>query len=101
MNSQKHIFLRPWQDIEAWELLKEKAELDESIGNAELLSIGQEVAQECGGKPLAVVTIASSLKNKRISKWKIVSQELRNPAPTVMHKAIYRPIEVSYQKFKR
>ncbi|KAI4313406.1 hypothetical protein L6164_026390 [Bauhinia variegata] len=82
MNSQKQFFVRPLQDIEAWKLFKEKAEFDESIGNAELLSIAHEVAQECGGLPLAVVTIASSLKNKRISEWKVVLQELRNPAPT-------------------
>ncbi|KAI4313411.1 hypothetical protein L6164_026395 [Bauhinia variegata] len=100
MNSQKHFFLRPLQDIEAWKLFKDKAELDESIGNGELLSIAREVAEECGGLPLAVVTIASSLKNKRISEWKVVLQELRNPAPTGMQNDIYRPIEVSYQNLK-
>ncbi|KAI4313414.1 hypothetical protein L6164_026398 [Bauhinia variegata] len=74
--------------------------LDESISNAELLSIAHEVAEECGGLPLAVVTIASSLKSKRISEWKAVLQELRNPAPTGMQNAIYRPIELNYQNLK-
>ncbi|KAI4313408.1 hypothetical protein L6164_026392 [Bauhinia variegata] len=100
LNSQKYFLVRPLSDIESWKLFKEKAMLDESIGNAELLSIAHEVAQECGGLPLAVVTIASSLKTKRISEWKAVLQELRNPAPTGMQNAIYRPIEVSYQNLK-
>ncbi|KAI4313271.1 hypothetical protein L6164_026263 [Bauhinia variegata] len=82
LNSQKYFMVRLLLDIEAWKLFKEKAMLDETIGNAELLSIAHQVAEECGGLPLAVVTIASSLKTKEKSEWKVVLQELRNPTPT-------------------
>ncbi|KAI4313419.1 hypothetical protein L6164_026403 [Bauhinia variegata] len=100
LNAQKYFLVTPLSDIEAWKLFEEKAMLDGSIGNAELHSIANEVAQECGGLPLAIVTVANSLKNKRISEWKVVLQELRNPAPTGMQNAIYRSIEVSYQNLK-
>ncbi|KAI4313402.1 hypothetical protein L6164_026387 [Bauhinia variegata] len=100
LNSQKYFMVRPLSNIEAWKLFKKKAMLDESIGNAELLSIAHKVAKECGGLPLALVTIASSLKNKEKSEWKVVLQELRDPAPTGIQNAIYKRIEVSYQNLK-
>ncbi|KAI4313405.1 hypothetical protein L6164_026389 [Bauhinia variegata] len=104
LNSQRYFSVRPLKDIEAWELFKEKAELVESIANAELLSIAHQVAQECGGLPVAVVTIASSLKNKRISEWKDALRELKNSAPVgitgMENDVIYKTIEVSYENLK-
>ncbi|KAI4313273.1 hypothetical protein L6164_026265 [Bauhinia variegata] len=96
----KYFMVSPLSKIEAWKLFKEKAILDESNCNAELLSVAHKVAEECGGLPLAIVIIASSLKNKRKSEWNVVLEELRNPASTGVPNAIYRSIEVSYQSLK-
>ncbi|KAG6646083.1 hypothetical protein CIPAW_08G168600 [Carya illinoinensis] len=58
------------------------------------------VAKECGGLPIALVTISKALNNKDLCEWKDALQQLRHPAPehlTKMQSTIYSCIELSFR----
>ncbi|KAI4346282.1 hypothetical protein L6164_013348 [Bauhinia variegata] len=96
MNTQRNFGLGELADSEAWKLFKEKAALNESLQSAELLSVARDVVQECGGLPIAIVTVAAALKGKKIVEWRDVRRRLQ----THLYFDINRPIEVSYENLE-
>ncbi|KAI4354868.1 hypothetical protein L6164_003697 [Bauhinia variegata] len=81
MGTQKSFTLTTMSENEAWNLFKKEAGLG-STASPELLSIATEVATECARLPLAIVAIASALKDKDLTQWKIALQKLRDSAQT-------------------
>ncbi|KAM3734366.1 hypothetical protein ACB098_10G010100 [Castanea mollissima] len=59
-----------------------------------------EVVKECAGLPIAITTVASTLKNQRNPNvWKDALQQLKSANPTLikgMHKEVYTSIKFSY-----
>ncbi|KAL5537514.1 hypothetical protein UlMin_044557 [Ulmus minor] len=58
-----------------------------------------DVVKECGGLPIAIVTVANALKNQGLSVWKDALRQLRNSSPTNiegMSKKVYSSIKLSY-----
>ncbi|KAL5783737.1 hypothetical protein ACOSP7_008766 [Xanthoceras sorbifolium] len=58
-----------------------------------------ELAKECGGIPVAIVTIAKALKNKREYEWRRALGELKNPSSKSfggIAKEVYTSIKLSY-----
>ncbi|XP_052293095.1 probable disease resistance protein At4g27220 isoform X2 [Citrus sinensis] len=85
-------------DEEAWTLFKKM--VGDCAENGELKSIATDVAKECGGLPIAIVTLAKSLRNKSsVSTWKDALRQLKSPSPWnfkgVLAKT-YSAIELSY-----
>ncbi|KAI4356280.1 hypothetical protein L6164_000313 [Bauhinia variegata] len=100
MNTQKDFCLQVLTKYEGWKLFVEKAQFDESSANEELKSIATKIAEKCGGLPVAIVTIASSLKKKSSSSWNDALRRLHNPSPTditTTEADLYKFIEVSYE----
>ncbi|CAI9117746.1 OLC1v1019218C1 [Oldenlandia corymbosa var. corymbosa] len=77
--------LRPFSEVESWNLLEKKI-FKGAACPKELLEVGKEIAQQCQGLPLAIVTIAGLLQKLESNKdsWIKVSKSLnseiiRNP----------------------
>ncbi|XP_031254036.1 probable disease resistance protein At4g27220 isoform X2 [Pistacia vera] len=69
------------KEDEAWRLFRKMT--GEVADTCELQSVPNDVCKECGGLPIAIITVARALKNKRqLSQWKNALQELRRPSPT-------------------
>ncbi|KAE8010112.1 hypothetical protein FH972_006505 [Carpinus fangiana] len=98
MGTQKNFGLKVLLEEEAWSLFKKLA--SDCVKDPNWGSIATEVAKECEGLPLALVTVSKALKNKELYGWKNALQLLRNPALrglTTMQSKIYYSIELSYE----
>ncbi|KAL4272868.1 hypothetical protein GQ457_13G004740 [Hibiscus cannabinus] len=64
---------------EAWDLFKMKAELDERVLSMDIVEEAKKVAKECEGLPVAIVTVASALKDTQTRKgWKHAREQLES-----------------------
>ncbi|KAJ9682574.1 hypothetical protein PVL29_018488 [Vitis rotundifolia] len=98
MGTQKNFRVQLLQEDEAWILFKNRA--GDSIENPDLHPIAIEVAKECAGLPIAIVTVAMALKNKSLSIWKDALQQLKRPASTNirgMEAKVYSSLKLSYE----
>ncbi|XP_044472616.1 probable disease resistance protein At5g43730 [Mangifera indica] len=66
-------------DKESWELFKELVGMDAE--NSIRSSIAEDVVAECDGLLIAIVTIASALKNKNEHVWIDAAQQLKKSTP--------------------
>ncbi|XP_077249815.1 putative disease resistance protein At4g27220 [Tasmannia lanceolata] len=96
MNCQKMIEVRVLSVQDSWNLFKEKAG---DVETDELQSLAKEVAKECKGLPLAIVTVARALKGKGPSVWANALRELKASSPRNVQgvdKEVYSRLELSY-----
>ncbi|KAL5756984.1 hypothetical protein ACOSQ2_021730 [Xanthoceras sorbifolium] len=63
---------------ETWNLFKKIA--GSCVESHDLQCLAFDVAKECGGLPIAIVTVAEALKNKKECEWKTALHELQHPA---------------------
>ena len=97
MGTQKDFGLEVLPKEEAWNLFENM--VGDCVKNPNLRCVATEVAKECAGLPIAIVTVSKALKNKNLHEWKDALQLLRRPAPehlTRMQSTIYSSIELSY-----
>ncbi|XP_052293102.1 probable disease resistance protein At4g27220 isoform X10 [Citrus sinensis] len=84
---------------EAWTLFKKL--VGDCAGKGTLKSIATDVAKECGGLPIAIVTLAKALRNKsNVSTWKDVLRQLKSPSHRNFEGVLAKPysaIELSYK----
>ncbi|XP_049342918.1 disease resistance protein At4g27190-like [Solanum verrucosum] len=85
----------------AWFLFKEKA--GDSVDDPSIHGTAIEVAKECKGLPLAIVTIAGALKRKTKPSWENALKQLRGAetrntpgVPT----SLYRPLRLTYERLE-
>ncbi|KAL5562885.1 hypothetical protein UlMin_032632 [Ulmus minor] len=62
--------------------------------NSEFKKLANQVVGECGGLPIAIVTIACSLKNKDIFVWKDILSRLKNSCG--LDRKVNASIKMSY-----
>ncbi|KAK9218897.1 hypothetical protein WN943_007535 [Citrus x changshan-huyou] len=89
------------REDEAWSLFKKMA--GEYIESSEFKWVATEVANECAGLPVSIVTVARALRNKRLFEWKDALGQLRRPSSTNfkdIQPAAYSAIELSYNKLE-
>ena len=97
MGAQKCFQIQHLQGEEAWCLLKKIA--GDSVEGDQLRPIANKVLDECGGLPIAIVTIATTLKDETIAVWENALDELRSCAATNirgMEKKVYTCLQWSY-----
>ena len=97
MGAQKCFQIQHLQEEEAWRLLKKIA--GDAVEGDQLRPIAIQVLDECGGLPIAIVTIATTLKDETVAVWKNALNELRSFAPTNirgMEKKVYKCLQWSY-----
>ncbi|XP_022734562.1 probable disease resistance protein At1g61300 isoform X2 [Durio zibethinus] len=87
---------------DAWSLFLKKVGEDVS-NHPNLLPIMESVAKECGGLPLAIVTIASSMKGVRdVHAWRDALHELKRNGETVkkMEEKVFQQLQFSYDRLR-
>ncbi|RVW88109.1 putative disease resistance protein [Vitis vinifera] len=97
MGTQKDFPVEHLQEEEALILFKKMA--GDSIEEPDLQSIAIDVAKECAGLPIAIVTVAKALKNKGLSIWEDALRQLKRSIPTNikgMDAMVYSTLELSY-----
>ncbi|WRX28894.1 NB-ARC - like 10, partial [Theobroma cacao] len=75
MDCQKEFKLNILSEDEAWALFEDKAALKDDSSTS---NVAQEVAHECGGLPLAIVTVANALKGENLDGWIAANRRLKS-----------------------
>ncbi|CAI9117721.1 OLC1v1019177C1 [Oldenlandia corymbosa var. corymbosa] len=90
--------LRPFSDDESWKLLKNKTFKGADCPD-ELLELGREIARQCQGLPLAVVTIACLLQKLENNKdsWIEISKSLSSEIIRDPENRCKEILEMSYR----
>ncbi|KAF3673214.1 putative disease resistance protein-like isoform X2, partial [Capsicum annuum] len=97
MEAQKIVDVEILSDEEAWVLFRQKAGY--SADNPSLPEVAKDVAKECKGLPLAIVTVAGALKGKTKPSWEDALVELQKSVPKNIPKVltkVYQPLKTSY-----
>ncbi|KAG2670591.1 hypothetical protein I3760_14G092900 [Carya illinoinensis] len=97
MKIQKIFSIEPLSEVETWNLFIEMA--GNCIETPSLHPIAKDVAKECGGLPVAIVTIGRALENKSEMEWIAALEQLRKSIPKNIphvHKKVYSCIQLSY-----
>ncbi|KAI4308638.1 hypothetical protein L6164_031694 [Bauhinia variegata] len=96
MDCRRMFSLLPLSEEEAWFLLQRHARIREDT-NDSLKDVSKEVARECGGLPIAIVALASTLKGKTEDDWKEALTMLRSPTDNEADLgSTYKCLQVSY-----
>ncbi|KAJ9174765.1 hypothetical protein P3X46_013371 [Hevea brasiliensis] len=94
MESEKNITMKVLEKDEARDLFREMA----GISNVQdLHHTATEIADECGGLPLAIVTIAKGLENRERDTWDDTLQQLKNSNLQGVSPDMFPRIELSYK----
>ncbi|XP_050245316.1 uncharacterized protein LOC126693402 [Quercus robur] len=97
MKTQKIFPIRVLSEEEAWNLFREMA--GNCIDTPNLHPIAKEVAKECGGLPVAIVTVGRALENKSEVEWTAALQRLKKASPKNipgLDLKVYSSIKLSY-----
>ncbi|KAK9215242.1 hypothetical protein WN944_007246 [Citrus x changshan-huyou] len=102
MDSQRNFSVGFLKEEEAWSLFKKMA--GDYVEGNELKEVARDVAKECAGLPVVIVTVARALRNKSLREWKDALEQLRRPSSSNfkdVQPAAYNAIELSYNKLER
>ncbi|KAG8372116.1 hypothetical protein BUALT_Bualt12G0033000 [Buddleja alternifolia] len=95
MNVRKDFGLQILLEEEAWFLFREK--VGTCVDDMHLVSIAREVARECKGLPIALVTVGRALKDKKTKFiWEDALQQLKSSNATHVLAEVYKPLKLSY-----
>ncbi|XP_054787065.1 uncharacterized protein LOC129293242 isoform X2 [Prosopis cineraria] len=99
MRSQRNFTIPILSKEEAWDLFRYTAG-DHVVDKAEMHNISKQVANECRGLPIAIVTIGKALGNKDKHVWEDALDQLRRSSlisfSEMQEYSIYSCIELSY-----
>ncbi|KAL4557772.1 hypothetical protein LXL04_035961 [Taraxacum kok-saghyz] len=98
MRADKIFKIREMPVDEAWILFEKTSEIENSIRpNPNLHQVARDIVEECGGLPLAIVTIARALESEKDkSMWDDVLQRLRSYDLEGEYASVYSSLEVTY-----
>ncbi|KAH9752599.1 Disease resistance protein [Citrus sinensis] len=101
MGSKDNFLIGNLNEEEAWRLFKIMNSDD--LENCKFKSTAINVAQACGGLPIALTTVARALRNKSLHEWKNALRELQTPS-VVNFEGVpaetYSSIELSFKYLK-
>ncbi|CAK7354154.1 unnamed protein product [Dovyalis caffra] len=101
IETSKIIHLNALSENESWGLLKMNA--GELIDSPELNSVAKEVCRECGGLPIALVTVGRAMRGQDLEEWKEAALELQKSMPfniEGMDEVVYKCLKLSYDHLK-
>ncbi|XP_058074908.1 disease resistance protein At4g27190-like isoform X2 [Magnolia sinica] len=102
MECQVDIQVKVLSEEESWKLFKEKA--GAVVDNSSLQSKAKEVLEECGGLPLAIITLGRALRGRRNPKeWDNALSQLNKAVPSDikgMENGVYHSIKISYDHLR-
>ena len=98
MDCQRKIYLPILTDEEAWTLFQNKSLISEGTSDT-LKHLGRLISNECKGLPVAIAAVASSLKGKAETIWRVALNKLRSAKPINIEKGLtdpYKCLQLSY-----
>ncbi|XP_021807304.1 disease resistance protein At4g27190-like [Prunus avium] len=98
MGSQEIFTIPVLTPEESWELFREM--VGEPLDYPDL---AKQVTNECGGLPIAIITVAKALENKRKHEWVDALKQLQSSAPESipsMNDRVYSNIRWSYDRLE-
>ncbi|KAB2607059.1 disease resistance protein [Pyrus ussuriensis x Pyrus communis] len=101
MGSEPIIAVPTLTTEESWELFREM--VGESFDDRDLRSVAKEVVNECGGLPIAIVTVGKALVKKSKREWDDALNQLRNSTPVNIpgvNDKVYSSIKWSYDRLE-
>ncbi|KAG5552557.1 hypothetical protein RHGRI_010590 [Rhododendron griersonianum] len=101
MGAQKNFPVQILHNEEAWNLFKEMAGIPEDDTN--FRSTKMAVANECGGLPIALVTVARALKGNGKSSWDSALETLRKSIGKNVREVedkVFKSLELSFNFLK-
>ncbi|XP_011010441.1 PREDICTED: probable disease resistance protein At4g27220 isoform X2 [Populus euphratica] len=103
MKCQQKVLLRVLSENEAWALLKINAGLRDE--DSDLNRVAKEVARECKGLPIALVTVGRALRDKSAVEWEVAFDQLKKSQFPDMEqideqKNAYACLKLSYDYLK-
>ncbi|KAK8514671.1 hypothetical protein V6N12_057568 [Hibiscus sabdariffa] len=99
MDAKKCFPIGVLEDEEAWAFFKTMAR--GGVESPELLPIATKVAKKCGGLPIAIKTLAMSLRDEPLFEWEDSLCQLNRPSSSNFRgvpRDAYSAIEVSYDR---
>ncbi|TMW85510.1 hypothetical protein EJD97_023035 [Solanum chilense] len=98
MEAQKIMEVGTLSEEEAWILFRQK--VGDFVDDPSLHDTPKEVAKECKGLPLAIITVAGALKkHKNKRSWDCALEELRSAVTISIPEVpteLYKPLKLSY-----
>ncbi|KAK9051581.1 hypothetical protein SSX86_028208 [Deinandra increscens subsp. villosa] len=85
--------------VEANALFWEIVRLPDGI-NSELHNIGEDILNKCGGLPLAIKTIASTLRYEEKDAWELAAIRLQRHDPEDLYAIVGDIFDISYDKLR-
>jgi len=103
MKCQQKVLLRVLSENEAWALFKINAGLRDE--DSDLNRVAKEVARECKGLPIALVTVGRALRDKSAVEWEVAFDQLKKSQFPDMEqideqKNAYACLKLSYDYLK-
>ncbi|CAN6581014.1 unnamed protein product [Malus baccata var. baccata] len=101
MGSQQIIAVPTLTTEESQELFREM--VGESFNDPDLRSTAEDVVKECGGLPIAIVTVGKALEKKNKREWDDALNQLRNSRPENIPRVndkVYSCIKWSYDRLE-
>ncbi|KAK9222798.1 hypothetical protein WN944_011237 [Citrus x changshan-huyou] len=101
MNAHKIVEVGTLTKEESWSLFREVA--GPEVDNLEINPTAREVADGCGGLPIAILTIGTAPKDRDKHVWKDAADQLKSSAPTNiegMEEFVVSRVELSYNYLK-
>ncbi|XP_052883715.1 probable disease resistance protein At4g27220 [Gossypium arboreum] len=102
MNCQKEVQLGILSEDEAWVLFRDQAGLEDDCSI--LNEVAKEVAGECKGLPLAIVTVAKALKGGSLDEWRDANQRFKDSTHLYDEEVfggVLEPLKLSYDYLKK
>ncbi|XVF11412.1 hypothetical protein REPUB_Repub08aG0025400 [Reevesia pubescens] len=100
MDAKKIIPVQCLPEEKAWELFQEKVGAQTLDSSPDIRQLAHEVAKECQGLPLALITVARAMAfKKRVENWKYALEVLRRSSIYVlkdMVEKVYPLLKFSY-----
>ncbi|CAL5423026.1 unnamed protein product [Camellia sinensis] len=101
MDTQKNFKVGVLDEGEAWNLFKEMAGIpyDDTSHKIDFNSAQKAVAKECGGLPVAIVTVGRALKGKGKPSWDSALEQLRKAIVNNIkgvYENVFKSLELSY-----
>ncbi|XP_031277976.1 probable disease resistance protein At1g61180 [Pistacia vera] len=97
MKCQKTFHVESLPNQESWALFKSNVGVD--VEHSDINIIAKEIVAECNGWPIAIVTLAKALKNKKKHEWSNAAQQLKISSTTKIegiNENIITALELSY-----
>ncbi|KAF7833686.1 Disease resistance protein [Senna tora] len=104
MNCQSMIALDLLNMEEALTLFQKHARLfDDNSETLKLKGLAEEITKECGGLPVAIAAVASTLKGKTQVEWEEALETLRDSSPMDIEEGLKNPytcLQLSFDNLK-